>query len=93
MWYNYGIEFEYDALKSESNKQKHGIDFEDAKKLWLDPRLREVRAKTIDELRLLMIGKIDEKHWSAVVTYRLQKVRIISVRRSRGEEIRLYEES
>jgi hypothetical protein len=33
----------------------------------------------------LVIGKILEKHWSAIVTYRNEKVRIISVRRSRRE--------
>lgn len=31
------------------------------------------------------------KHWSAVVTYREGRVRLISVRRSRKKEVELYE--
>lgn len=59
--------------------------------LWEDPSLLEIEARTTDESRFLMIGKIFEKHWSAVITYRINIVRIISVRRSRQEEIELYE--
>ena len=51
----------------------------------------EVPARTVDEARWLMIGQIDGKHWSAVVTYRGQRTRIISVRRSRDEEVSIYE--
>ena len=50
-----------------------------------------VIAKTEAEPRYLVIGLIDGKHWSAVVTYRDENVRIISVRRSRTEEVALYE--
>lgn len=83
--------FEFDESKSESNRQKHGIDFVDAQALWTDPNLLEITANTTDEPRFLMIGKIGQKHWSAVVTYRNENVRIISVRRSRDEEVKLYE--
>jgi uncharacterized DUF497 family protein len=83
--------FEYDTQKSESNRAKHGIDFEDAQALWNDPMLLEIPAKTDDEPRYLVIGLIDEKHWSAVITYRGASVRLISVRRSRTEEVALYE--
>ena len=84
--------FEYDFNKSKTNKQKHGIDFEEAKQLWNDPYLLQIPARTVGEKRFLCIGKIGEKHWSAIITYRKDKIRIISVRRSRKEEIRLYEE-
>ena len=84
-------EFEFDEKKSSSNLQKHGIDFVTAQVLRLDPDLLEVRAKTDDEPRFLIIGLIQEKHWSAVVTYRQGRIRLISVRRSREEEIYLYE--
>jgi len=84
-------EFEYDERKSASNLEKHGIDFVDAQALWLDPNLLEIRAKTEDEPRFLVIGLIQDKHWSAVVTHRHQKIRLISVRRSRDEEVLLYE--
>jgi hypothetical protein len=51
----------------------------------------EIAAKIQDEPRFLVIGVIDSKHWSAVITYRNENIRIISVRRSRDEEIELYE--
>jgi hypothetical protein len=84
-------EFEFDSTKSESNRLKHGIDFEEAQALWNDPLLLEVPAKLEDEARFLLIGIIEQQHWSAVVTYRGTNVRLISVRRSRKEEVTLYE--
>ena len=84
-------EFEYDERKSASNLKKHGIDFDTARALWLDPDLIEVPARTEDEPRYLIVGLIGTKHWSAVITYRKTKIRIISVRRSREEEVELYE--
>ena len=83
--------FEFDAAKSESNRTEHGIDFVDAQGLWNDPMLLEIPAKTDDEPRYLVIGLIDGKHGSAVITYRGANVRLISVRRARTEEVVLYE--
>ena len=83
--------FEFDAAKSESNRTTHGIDFVEAQVLWNDPMLLEIPAKTDDEPRYLVIGSIDGKHWSAVMTYRGTNVRVISVRRARAEEVALYE--
>lgn len=83
--------FEFDAEKSQANLQKHGIDFHNAQILWEDQDLLEVRAKSDDEPRYLVIGLIGDKHWSAVITYRGEKIRIISVRRSRKSEVELYE--
>lgn len=85
------MEFEFDAGKSAANLEKHGIDFAAAQSLWNDPMRVEVPARTVDEPRWLVIGQIDGKHWSAVVTHRQQRIRIISVRRSRGEEVAIYE--
>jgi len=85
------ITFEFDETKSQINLQKHGIDFIDAQSLWNDPRLLEIPAKTEDEPRFLVIGLINRKHWSAVITYRDTNIRLISVRRSRTEEVALYE--
>lgn len=87
------MEFEFDERKSADNLKKHGIDFLTAQWLWEDPRLIEVSAQTVDEPRWLVIGKIAGKHWSAVITYRNEVIRIISVRRSRRNEVLLYEES
>lgn len=83
--------FEYDENKSQSNLAKHGIDFIEAHKLWIDPKLLEIPARTQDEPRFLVIAKIDGKHWSGIITYRNQNIRIVSVRRSRNEEIALYD--
>ena len=83
--------FEFDPRKSKSNLEKHGIDFVQAQMLWLDPDLLEIPAKTVDEPRFLVIGRIGDKHWSAVITYRDVNIRIVSVRRSREEEVELYE--
>jgi uncharacterized DUF497 family protein len=85
------ITFEFDETKSQANLQKHGIHFIDAQALWNDPNLLEIPAKTEDEPRYLLIGLINAKHWSAVITYRGINVRLISVRRSRTEEVALYE--
>lgn len=84
-------EFEFDEQKSRANLDKHGIDFEAAQELWNDPDLMEVRARTEDEERYLLIGRIGHRHWSAVVTYRGGRIRLISVRRARRTEVQLYE--
>lgn len=83
--------FEFDESKSQANLSKHGINFIDAQLLWNDPMLLEIPAKTEDEPRFLVIGLIDGKHWSAIFTYRGKNIRLISVRRSRTEEVTLYE--
>ena len=85
------MECEFDPGKSEQNKAKHGIDFVAAQALWEDVDLLEVPARAEDEPRFLMVGRIGRKHWSAVITYRDERIRIISVRRSREKEIELYE--
>jgi hypothetical protein len=83
--------FEFDERKSQTNLDKHGIDFVEAQELWKDPYLVEIPAKTDDEPRLLVIARIRGKHWSAVITPRGDNIRIISVRRSRTEEVTIYE--
>jgi uncharacterized DUF497 family protein len=87
------MEFEFDSKKSDDNKKKHGIDFNEAQALWNDPDFIEIPVKTSDEPRLLVIGKIAGKHWSGIITYRGEKIRIISVRRPRKEEVEIYESS
>ena len=85
------MRFEFDSIKSDTNKEKHGINFHEAQKLWDDPELIEIPVITSDEPRILVIGKISGKHWSGVITYRGENIRIISVRRSRKEEVAIYE--
>ena len=87
------MEFEFDARKSSANRTKHGIDFNEAQKLWDDPYLIEIPVRTSDEPRFLVVARISGRFWSGVITYRGDKVRIISVRRSRKEEVSIYESS
>ena len=92
VWYNnYTMEFEFDPAKSEVNKSKHGIDFVEAQTLWDAPDFVEIPATATGERRYLVIGRIDGKHWSGIVTYWGDRIRIISVRRSREEEVKIYE--
>ena len=75
------------------HERKHGIDFIEIQEIWNDENLIEIPAKKVDEPRYMAIGKIKEKHWSVIVTRRSEKIRIISARRSRNEEVNLYENS
>jgi len=84
--------FEFDELKSRINKRKHGIDFVEAQALWLDLGLVEAAARSDPEPRILVVGRLGGKHWSAVITYRGDVIRLISVRRSRPREVAIYED-
>ena len=86
------MDFEFDPSKSDANLLKHGIDFLAAQALWRDPALLQIPARTSSESRFLVIGRLRGRHWSAVITYRQQAIRLISVRRSRPDEVQLYEQ-
>jgi uncharacterized DUF497 family protein len=86
------MDFEFDPSKSDANLLKHGIDFLAAQALWRDPALLEIPARTSSESRFLVIGRLRGRHLSAVITYRQQTIRLISVRRSRPDEVQLYEQ-
>lgn len=85
------MEFEFDEHKSATNEKKHGINFLEAQRLWTDGRRLEIPARTKGEPRRMVIGQIAGVCWSAVITYRGDRIRLISVRRSRREEVRIYE--
>jgi hypothetical protein len=85
------MRFDFNLAKSAANKAKHGISFVEAQALWLDPMLIVAPARTEDEPRWLAVGRIDGRHWSAVFTRRGEATRLISVRRSRRQEIEYYE--
>ena len=85
------MELEFDERKSRANKVKHGIDFVEAQALWLDEALVEIPARSEVEQRVLVVGLMGGKHWSAFITYRGEAVRLISARRSRDEEVAIYE--
>jgi uncharacterized protein len=86
-----GMHFEFDLAKSEANRRKHGIDFEEAQRIWHDDNRLALALESEDEVRHLMVGVIENKHWTAIITYRADRIRIISVRRSRDLEIACYE--
>ena len=85
------MKFEFDSKKSATNKQKHGIDFVEAQALWLDESRIVFPTRTVDEERSVLIGVLGKKHWSAIFAMRNENIRIISVRRSRKEEVDIYE--
>ena len=85
------MQFEFDPNKNEKNKEKHGIDFIEAQKLWEDSRSIGFRAKSDTEQRFTIIGMIEDKFWVGFYTLRDGKIRIISVRRARKGEKTLYE--
>jgi len=85
------MEFEFDPEKSIANREKHGMDFQQSQAIWDDADYIEIPLNTSDEARFMVIGMVEGKVWSGIITYRGESIRIISVRRSRKEEIELYE--
>lgn len=85
------MSFEFDPDKSRANKDKHGIDFEEAQALWQDFIVEMPAGPHPDEKRSLVVGKIEGKYWTAAITPRESRIRIISVRRARKKEIKTYE--
>ena len=86
------MDFEWDDKKSAANKMKHGIDFRAAVELWSDPFRVEIDTSYPDENRSILIGKIKDKLWTAIFTQREDTIRIISVRRARKRETKLYDQ-
>ena len=86
------MKFEWDVEKDRTNKAKHDIDFDMAKELWDDPDRVEIFTSYPLENRSILIGKIDKKMWTAIFTRRSNSIRIISVRRTRKKEAKLYGE-
>ncbi len=85
------MKFEWDPAKSAANRTKHGIDFTAAKDLWFDKTRTEIHLPYPVESRHVVIGKLNDKHWTAVYTVGDENIRIISVRRSRQKEAALYD--
>ena len=88
------MKFEYDERKSQANKQKHGIDFVEAQRLWQDGQALIVPANIVgNETRYALISTILGKCYVAIFTLRDGAYRIISVRRCRKNEEQSYEEN
>jgi len=86
------MKYVWDSKKSLKNKGKHGIDFESAKAMWKDINRVEIQAPYPLEKRCMLISKVAKNLWTAIFTYRGDTIRIISVRRSRDKEKKLYGE-
>ena len=85
------MHFEYDENKSIKNKEKHNIDFAEAKLLWNDKNSIIVPANIADnEIRYAMISKLNQKCYVAIFTIRNDNYRIISARRCRKNEEKDY---
>ena len=75
-----------------TNLAKHGVDFEQAQRLWEDPRALSIPLSYEGEERYLVTGVLDGKHWTAICTDRGSCIRIISCRRAHKKEEQAYEE-
>jgi uncharacterized DUF497 family protein len=80
------MEFEFDPAKSESNREKHGIDFVEAQELWDDTNHLIVPARSLTEERYALIAKRNKKVWTCIFTLGNENLRIISARRARKDE-------
>jgi len=87
------MEFEYDPSKSQANKEKHGIDFDEAKELWLDEDRVQFPARSDTEQRHAILARREDRIWAAFFALRGDAIRIISVRRARENEERTYYDS
>ena len=85
------MEFEYDINKSKTNKEKHGINFEEAKAIWLSDNV-VIPAITRGEKRFMIIGRTGQETYSCIFTLRKKRIRIISCRKARDKERGIYHE-
>lgn len=83
--------FEWDGAKGLSNKEKHGLSFEEARTLWQDEDRVEIEIDYLNEKRWALIANLKGKTWTAIYTIRSEAIRLISVRRARTKEVKLYE--
>ena len=81
--------FEWDEAKRQANLEEHGIDFEDAARIFARPYLR-IRSDRNDEVRFVAIGCIEDVEIAVVYTVRADVCRMISARRARTNERKDY---
>jgi hypothetical protein len=86
--------YSWDAVKSQSNKKKHGISFEEARDSVFEGKniLAPEVAYDHGESRHAVIGKHHGKYYVGIFTITPQGLRIISVRRARHDEQKQAEE-
>jgi uncharacterized protein len=86
------MKFEFDPARSAANRDKHGIDFAEAQELWTVYGW-EQPSPFVTEPRLQRTATLEGRYWTAVYTLRGPRIRLISVRRARTEEVASYERS
>ena len=87
------MRFIYDPQKSAANYEKHGMGFDDAKRLWDDPNMIMTRSDRFGESRWIAIARLEGTCWTAVFTKRDHAIRIISVRRAQPQEVSRYDKA
>ena len=87
--------FEWDARKAAQNIAKHGVPFEFAARVFLDPlRLdAEDRRRDYGEQRRLTLGRVEGRLYVIAYTPRGRMIRLISARKANARERRQYDET
>jgi uncharacterized DUF497 family protein len=84
------VKFGWDPVKNVGNEAKHGLSLSSATAMWSGP-IVTLPSKNPIEPRQLAIGIIEGRHWTVVFTLRGDVLRLISARRSREDEKKIYE--
>jgi uncharacterized DUF497 family protein len=90
-----GDAVEWDRQKAAQNIAKHGVPFDYAARVFLDPyRLdSEDQHRAYSEARRLTLGRIEWRVYAVAYTVRGQIIRLISARKANQREQRKYYEA
>ena len=83
------MKFEWDDAKNQINIMKHGMSFESASYVFMDPMRFEIFDDRFDEDRFVVIGRVGDVVY-VVYTEREDAIRIISARKATIAERRMY---
>jgi uncharacterized protein len=87
------MDFEWDTAKERANRKKHGVDFQAAAKVFLDPYVIEFDDRdATEESRFNAIGMVDGRMLFVTYTMRGAVIRIISARGAEPHEKKKYHE-
>lgn len=86
------MEFEWDEVKDARCRRERGFSFDFASEAFTDPNHLIEPDERIDyrEIRLRLIGLIEDRVYVVIFTMRGQKTRIISARRANRREQNHY---
>lgn len=90
------MEFDWDPQKAERNRQKHGVSFEEAETVFVDPLavIFDDEWHSHNEEREIIIGLSNHNRLLLVCfTERPNTIRIISARETTSKERQDYEEN